>query len=552
MNEISVLIGGKAGEGIRNAALLTARCLSRYGYEIFTYDDYPSLIRGGHNFSIVRASKKRIGASRRNVDIMVAFNMDTVKKHVWRLRDGMLIYDSDCKELKDYAENSEHRSIGIPFESIVKRVSGIPVMKNTAAIAAFAKIVGIEWGVVEEVIKKFLKRKTEKNVEIAKIAYGSAETAMNIEKLSENPLPVASGNEAIALGAVCAGLDAYYAYPMTPSTSILHYLAANSEEFNIAVVHPENEIAVMLMALGSAYAGAKTMVATSGGGFALMVEGLSLAGQSETPITIVLCQRAGPSTGVPTYTMQSCLDFVIGAGHGDFPRFVVAPGDVDEAFYYTWLAMKIAWKFQIPSIVLSDKNLSEGMYTLHEEKCIIDDIKPKLWDGRGEYRRYKITENGVSPLAFPGGDAIVKATSYEHDEYGITAEEADKVKAMQEKRWRKRAALVEELKRFTGYKEAGSGETAIVTWGSTKGACREVAENLGLKYIQPIILEPLPDMKKAFEGVENSICVELNTSGQLAKLLRCNGYRVDNTVLKYDGRPFEVEELEERIAAIVR
>ncbi|MFW5935928.1 MAG: 2-oxoacid:acceptor oxidoreductase subunit alpha [Candidatus Hadarchaeota archaeon] len=548
MEDISILVGGKAGDGIRIAATMVARLFSRYGYRSFVYDDYPSLIRGGHNFSLVRVSKEKIEANNVGIDLMVALDKQTVEKHTPRLNEGgVILFDSSKKGIE--AEEIEE-GIGVPFKDIVKEMEGISIMRNSAALGAIAKVVGIEWEVVEEVFRKFLPKKTELNLKIARKAYDTASTSnIRAEDLKQEMLPIISGNEAIGLGAVKAGMDAYYAYPMTPSTGILHFLAANRDRFDILVVHPENEIAVMLMALGSAYSGAKTMVGTAGGGFALMVEGLSLSAQSEIPITLVVCQRAAPSTGVPTYTMQSDLHFVLSAGHGEFPRFVVAPGDPEQAYYYTGVAMNVTWKCQVASIVLSDKNLSEGNYSFDPPKYSVEEKEPVLWDGKGDYQRYKDSENGVSPLAFPGNDsAIIKVTSYEHDQYGITTEESEKVAFMQQKRLKKREAIKKEIENIEAVKTYGEdSDTVLVTWGSTKGACVEAASALGLKVVQPIIMEPFPDLSDHIKDAKRIVTVEVNATGQLARLLGNNGIKVDHRVLKYDARPFFTDELTERL-----
>jgi 2-oxoglutarate ferredoxin oxidoreductase subunit alpha len=488
MEEISILIGGKAGDGIRQAGHVIAQLLNRIGYRIFFYDDYPSLIRGGHNFSIIRASEKRVLAHKDTIDIIVALNQDTVEKHKHRLNTGgIILYDS---------KKADAQGLGIDFLNVVKEFNGIPIMRNTAAIGALARMLNLEWSVLESVIKRFLEKNVDLNLKIARNAYDQVETPLkSLPKLNQKSLPLVTGNEAISLGAVKAGLNMYIAYPMTPASAILHYLAAHEKELGVVTVHPESEIGVALMALGAAYTGAKTMVGTSGGGFALMTEALSLAGQGELPIVFVECQRPGPSTGVPTYTMQGDLNFVIHAGHGEFSRVVLAPGDADEAFYTAGLAMNLAWKFQIPTFVLSDKHLSESIFSFEAD---LEKVKPEnslLWDGQGEYRRYLDSQNGISPLAFPGNpEAIVKVTSYEHDENGITTEEPEQIARMQRKRLRKRKTLENELKKFDTVNVYGNPEskTALLCWGSTKGACIEVAEALDLKVVQPLLLEPLP------------------------------------------------------------
>ena len=283
------------------------------------------------------------------------------------------------------------------------------------------------------------------------------------------------------------------AYPMTPASPVLHYLAAHRKEFGIKVVQPENEIGVINMVLGAAYAGGRAMTGTSGGGFALMTETLSLAGMSETPCVIYLAQRGAPSTGVPTYTEQADLLFSLFAGHGDFPRIVVAPSNALECYLLTREALNLAWKFQVPVIVLSSKNVAESFFTqpLERERVVEE---PKLWDGNGEYKRYLITDDGVSPLTFPGTKgAVVKATSYEHDEMGITTEDPEQIVAMKDKRERKR----ETIKRFFEEREdtvSVGGDTSskrvLLTWGENWGVCCEAGEELGYKAVKPNYMEP--------------------------------------------------------------
>jgi len=549
MKEISILVGGKAGDGIRQAGHVIARFLNRIGYRIFFYDDYPSLIRGGHNFSIIRASEKRIIAHKETVDVIVALNQDAVNNHKHRLNPGgIILYDSN---------KADAEGLGIDFMDIVKKFDGKPIMRNTAAIGALAGVLNIEWSVLEMVIKDAVGHEIDLNLKIARNAYDWIESpSKSVSKLDQKPLPLVSGNEAIALGAVKAGLNMYIAYPMTPASAILHYLAAQENELGVVTVHPESEIGVALMALGAAYAGARAMVGTSGGGFALMTEALSLAGQGELPMVIVEAQRPGPSTGVPTYTMQGDLAFVVHAGHGDILRVVLAPGDAEEAFYTTGLAMNLAWKFQIPAFVLSDKHLSESIFSFDADLDKVEPEKPLLWNNQGEYKRYLDTQNGISPLAFPGNpSAIIKATSYEHDENGITTEEPEAISRMQRKRLRKRKTLEEELEKYETVNVYGNpdSKTVLLCWGSTKGACIEVAEALDLKVVQPLILEPLPvnALKKALSGADKIIDVEVNATGQLAKLISSHGICIDDMILRFDARPFTVDALLDNVKEVL-
>jgi len=547
--DYSILVGGEAGEGSRKAGLLIAKLLNRLGYKIFIYDDYQSLIRGGHNFSKIRASNKKVLSHRSKVDFLLALNKDTVGRHKAELdRQGIIVYNSD--KIKE-------EGIGIPIEKITGEEGGVPIMKNVALVAGFAKIIGIDWQVVEDVFKKELEKKTELNLKIAKRTYTETRNSIKIKEIDQEPSPLLTGNEAIALGAVKAGLDLYIAYPMTPASSILHYLAAHKKELNIAVAHLENEISVINTAIGAAYAGARTMVGTSGGGFALMTEALSLAAQSETPIVIVETQRPAPGTGVPTYTSQGDLLFSITAGHGDFLRFVIAPGDAREAFYWAGEILNLSWKYQTPSILLADKEISESTFSF--DKDIIDKVKykkPLEWDGEEDYKRYKDTENGISSLAFPGQKNVIsKATSYEHDEFGITAEEDEGIiEKMQNKRLKKFKKMKEEVEGLEAINVYGNDKSkkAIVAWGSTKGPAKEIAEKLNIKMIQPLIIEPFPErkMKKALEGVEKLISIETNALGQMEQVLKCYGIKPDHKILKYTGRPFLPEEIEKKLKEV--
>jgi 2-oxoglutarate ferredoxin oxidoreductase subunit alpha len=546
--EFSILIGGAAGEGTRMTGQLIGKLLNQYGWRIFIYEDYQSLITGGHNFSIIRASSERISAPTKKIDYLIALNQDTLNRHKANLKtEGVIVYNSD--QIKN------EKGISIAAQAITTQLGGKPIMKNSALFGALVKILGIDWEILENLLKREFGEKAELNLKIAKAGFDQVKAYQKLEKLNQKPLPLITGNEATALGALKAGLDVYISYPMTPATPILHYLAGIKKNLkNIIVFQPENEIEVINAALGAAYTGKKAMVGTSGGGFALMVEALSLAAQSETPIVIVESQRPAPATGLPTYSAQGDLLFVLSAGHGDFKRFVVAPGDAEEAFYLTGLAMNISWKYQMPSILLLDKEVSEDTFNLDES--VLEKIKPeeaKIWDEKGNYKRYLDTENGISPLTFPGGEGVVvKATSYEHDEFGITVEENEEdIKKMQDKRLRKYKGLENELKDLETIKVFGNknSDKAIVVFGSIKGVAVELGKELNIKVIQPLVLQPFPKekMKEYLAGVKKVITIEANATAQLAQLLNWQGIKVDDSILKYTGRPFFVEELKEEL-----
>jgi 2-oxoglutarate/2-oxoacid ferredoxin oxidoreductase subunit alpha len=552
MDSFSALVGGIAGDGINEAGVTIGRLLNQLGYRIYMYYDYPSLIRGGHNSSLVRASKRNIAAHGDKVDILLAMNQDTIDIHKPRLKESsFIIYDQD----KVNVEGLKQKGCGLPITSILKEEGAPPIMRNSCMIGTFCKVVGISWEILELVLTKHVPKALEMNLKVTRKGYDSAVELFKMAKLDQLPVPIIQGNQAIALGMIKAGLRAYVAYPMTPASSLLDFMARSAETFNLKVIHPENEIAVVMMALGFAYAGTKTAIGTSGGGFCLMTEGVSLAGQAEQPMVVMLGQRTGPSTGLPTYTAQSDLLFALIAGQGEFPRFVTAPGDAEEAYYWSGVAMNMAWKYQVVSIILSDKTLSEGIYSF--DRSSAGEVREEsliLWSRTGKYNRYRYTESCISPLAFPPvkGQAI-KSDSYYHDEYGITTEDGDITKQMSDKRLLKERSMADDLKNYQTVKIYGQGKTALLCWGSNKGVCIEIAEKLGLKVIQVLVMSPFPvdGLKKALEGVERLIAVECNSTGQLASLVRCKGFKVDDLVLKYTGRPFSLEDLDEDIRKVI-
>jgi 2-oxoglutarate ferredoxin oxidoreductase subunit alpha len=554
MDEISLLIGGKAGFGIDKSGAVIGRLLNRLGYRIYIYRDYPSLIRGGHTFCIVRASKDRITTHKEKIDFVIALNQETLQLHRHRLeQECSFIFDAD-----QVKTNLEYNcGIGIALGKILREEDAPELMRNTCIIGALTKAIGLNFNILEEVLKKEFSKDIDLNTRVAQRGYNAARELIKITSLPQEPLPLISGNEAIALGLVKAGLNAYLAYPMTPSSGILHFLAQAAGDFSLDVIHPESETSAILMALGYAYAGKKAAVGTSGGGFCLMTEGLSLAAMAEVPIAIVLGQRPGPSTGLPTYSAQSDLNFALNTGQGEFVRLVVAPGDNEEAYYWSAISLQMSWKYQIPSIIMSDKNLGESICNFDPRLIeAITEPAPFLWNGKPPYKRYLATENGISPLAFASQkDAVIKVNSYEHNELGITTEEPQEIKQMQEKRLGKEKFLTQELECLKPVKVYAneSSDTAILCWGSNKGVCLEVARQLGLKVIQPIVLCPfmVKPLTQAVSGVKKIICVENNATGQLTQLLKANGFEVSTTILKYDGRPFSLEELERLVKGAV-
>ncbi len=527
---LKVLVGGQAGQGVKFAGKVLSQIFSKLGYYVFQENDYPSLITGGHNFALLTIDKKRVNTSHhKDIDFVLALNDETYKLHKAKYYIG---------------EGS--KGFKVPLGELASKVGAPQKYKASVAIGALCYFLGIDCSILKVVFRG--KKEKELNTKLANEGYSFASSnfkpVMRLKKLPK-PKEMLSGNEAIAIGAIKAGLDVYIAYPMTPSTSILHFMAKYSAtKDKVLTVQPENEIAVINMALGSAYAGKKTMIGTSGGGFALMTEALSLAGMAEIPLVIVEAQRAGPSTGVPTYTAQADLDFVWGAGHGDFPRIVLAPANTDQALKRTAEALSLAWKFQVPVIILSDKHLSES-YMTTDLNTKVEKVKVKFSKGN---MRYKITKDGVSPYVIPGIKGnIAKVNSYEHDEYGITTEDPREIKAMQDKRLRKVMSIKKEIKKLKPYLVFGNKKSkkVIITWGSTLGAVLD--SGVDAKIIQVLYLRPFPDISKELKGARRIVCVEANATGQLAGLIRRElGVEVKK-VLKYDSRPFDPLDLKRRL-----
>jgi 2-oxoglutarate/2-oxoacid ferredoxin oxidoreductase subunit alpha len=546
MRELQIIVGGEAGQGSKKAGMIIASFFNEYGFNVFIHEDYQSLIKGGHNFSSLSVSERKIDGVQEEVDFVLALNEDSILKHKDKIKkeSGILIYDKDCTD-KDFSEEG-FKAVKISLKEVVEKAGGAPLMKNTALISCFAKTVGLEWETVKLVFQKQLKIETEKNIEVGRVAFQEAETVQEIEKVGEKKGSLTSGNEAVALGAVDAGLDCFFAYPMTPATGILSFFV-NHEK--VKTFQPENEISVANMVLGASYTGKRTMTGTSGGGFALMTEAVSFSAQAEIPFVVALSQRMGPATGVPTYQGQGDLLFALNAGHGDMMRFVVAPGDANDAYFLAGKAVNIAWKYQIPSVIIIDKEISENTYTFKKEQ-LVEKEEAVLAENNKDYNRYD--GDDISPMAFPGGEAVVKVTGYEHDEKGVAVEDGELIKKMQEKRKRKYEKLKQEVETMETVKVSGEGAVAVVFWGSTKGVVQEAVKDLDIKTVQVLVMEPFSrkQMEEALSGVEKIVSVETNATGQLSKVLQCNGFKVDKEILKYDGRPFYVEELREKLQQI--
>lgn len=552
--EINIVIGGAAGQGLETIAFLLSKSLARQSYGVRNSRDYMSRVRGGHNFSRLRIATESPLAASENIDILVALNEETYQLHRRSLEEnGRVVFDPDSFSLP------EDISYGVPVPLVsLAREAGGAIMSNTVATGAVLVLLGMDTSVVETLLEEeFAAKKGMAEKNIAALQAGHQAAAQTCQACFQLPDPkrgenliFLEGNEALGMSALASGCRFLSAYPMTPATGIMSYLAGKQQEYDLVVEQAEDEIAAINMALGASYTGVRSMTSTSGGGFALMAEGLSLAGMTETPLVVVLAMRPGPATGLPTRTEQGDLDFALFAGHGEFPRAILSATCLEDAFYRLNKAFDLAEKYQVPVIFLSDQDFADTARSIPQydfSRLTYNRYLLETWDTTTPYRRYQLTESGVSPRALPGQfpGQVVLADSDEHDEDGHIIEDASMRKIMVEKRLARLEALASEMDEPEQY-GARDPDLLLVGWGSTYGALREAVDILTLKGNNIAMLHfsdlwPLPTktLTALAPRVHKSFCVENNATGQLAGLIRRQtGLELDHQILKYDGRPF--------------
>lgn len=549
MAEISVFLGGQAGEGIKRGAMTIGKAFNRYGYHIFILNDYGSIIRGGQDYSEIRVSLEEVLTPSGRMDLMFSFHSDVFERYKDKLIEGGIVVIEG------------ERSPDVPFDRFIKEASAEPFMKPSVVLGILSFITGLPMDVVLKTFEDDFKDKALKNIQLAERGFEFAKEHNFPRKMlpmgKKEPLPILYGNDTLGLGAVRAGMKVYAAYPITPTSTLLDFLARNSRKLGISVIHAEDEIAAIMVAIGSAYASAPSMAGTSGPGIDLMGEAISLAGGVEVPIVILDVQRGGPTTGMPTYTEQSDLKLILNVGHGEFPRIVLAPGSIEEAFEFTGRAFQYAWWYQTPVFVISDKHLSESAKTCNIPYDSKFYLPVKYFDCKSDYKRYEITDEGISPLAFPGMEGIVNHTnSTEHTEDGYSSALPQNVRKMKEKRLKKTETIKNDFLNEDCVKVYGDpgSENVIISFGSTKGAIIEAIKGLPVKFIQVQVLEPFPvqAIKEIFRGAKNIINIEQNSTAQLSSLLYSRtGIEVNHKILRYDGRPFEPEELRLKIEEVL-
>lgn len=553
------MAGGQAGQGIQTIGSVLSRTMARGGLEVFADQDYESRIRGGHNFFRVRARDEEVRAPAEEIDILIALNRETMELHRGRMkRHGLAIFDREKTKIEDSGDSF----LDIPLEKLAVETASERLMSNSVAMGAAIGLLGYDFELLAGVLRDEFggagAEMAERNVAAARVGFDQTVKRERrpgfprIKPVSRPGKMLMNGSDAVALGAMAAGCKFVAGYPMTPTTSILELLAAKGMKYDIAVVQPEDEIAAINMVIGAAFAGVRAMTATSGGGFCLMTEGLSLAGMTETPIVVVLGQRPGPAIGLPTRTEQGELLFALHAGHGEFPRGVLAPMTVEDCFHLTVKAFNIADKYQTPVILITDTHLATSYNTvdrfdlsqvkIERGQLLSDEEVSKLT----EYKRHRITESGISPRALPmQGKVLVVTDSDEHNEEGHIIEDAETRRQMVSKRMRKLEGMRADITAPRLHEQPGA-EATLVGWGSTYGAIREAAsilrgDGVPVNVLQLNELWPFPAgaVREALGKARRCVVVENNATSQLSHLMQAEtGIKASGSILKFDGRPF--------------
>lgn len=574
-NSLTWKIGGEAGFGIISSGTMLARTFTRAGYHVLVTNEYPSLIRGGHNLVTVRIGTEKFESLNRDVHVLVALNKETVALHTSELHEGsFVLYDPKDHEWQASDFTSRITLLPIAFLQIMQDLKGEPVMRNTVALGASMAVFGVAFEGLADVIRDQFAKKGQEvidhNIAIAQAGYesikknlaGNESLFLSAATKKDEQLLI-NASEAVGVGAVRAGLKFAAIYPMTPINALISFLADHAGQLGIVYKQPEDEIAGIMMAIGASLAGVRSMVATSGGGFALMVEGLSLAGMIEVPLVIDLGMRVGPATGMPTWTEQGELQFAIHAGHGEFPRIILAPADAADAYTLTVDAFNLADRYQVPVFLLTDKYINESQWcvpaSLFKGSVSIDRgkmIKDNDLSADGSFRRYALDViDGVSPRSVPGMKyGHYYANSYEHDETGHVTESAAKRVAIVEKRLKKMTAMIADVQPPAIYGDE-DGEITFVSWGSCRGSVleamklmRQAGKKVRAVHFSWMYPFPADATKKILSSGSRIIDVEQNATGQLASLIREHtGIDITEKLLKYDGRPWFPEEIVEKV-----
>jgi len=566
MNDISIVLCGPAGQGIKTAEEIMVSVFRKAGFNVFATKEYMSRIRGGSNSTSLRVSSKQIRAFVNRMDILIPLDSQALEHVKSRItQDTIIIGEKDILNIEN--ESQQYQFHDVALTKLAKEAGG-KIYSNMVVVGIITGLLNIEKSLVHTYVQqKFSKKKEDiirKNIKAIDkgfdVSSGLA-SDLNVDIKSKKTEQIKNeiiinGGEAVSMGAVAGGCNFIASYPMTPSTSVLTFLAQHGEKFNIIAEQAEDEISAVNMVLGAWYAGARGMVTTSGGGFALMVEGLSLSAMLETPLVIHLAQRPGPATGLPTRTEQGDLLFALHAGHGEFPRIIFTPGTPENAFYLTQKSFNLADKYQIPVFVLTDQYFIDSYYNI--PKFDLSGIKNEQYIVKTSknYQRYKLTDSGISPRGIPGhGSGLVAVDSDEHDYEGHITEDLDIRSKMVDKRLRKMKSLREEalLPERIG---SENSDILVICWGSTINIVREALENINSKntallYFKQVF--PLPNQTADILKQANKlIIVENNATAQFAQLLKYQfGIDIPTKILKYNGSTFSMEELVSKLRNVM-
>jgi len=553
-DDVSIVLCGEAGQGIQTVERLLTRVMKQAGFNVFSTKEYMSRVRGGSNSTEIRISSKRRTAFVNRIDILIPLDKDAITHLACRISEKTLIIGE-----KEKLGDTGCPVIDVPFTKIAASVGGI-IYANTVAVGMIMGLFRIELDILNEFLGRFFHAKSadviQKNKEAGAKGY---EIGVNLSRQGKIDISVqrhpgvkdevlANGAEFLSMGAVAGGCNFIAAYPMTPSTGILTFMSQHSADFGIFAEQAEDEISAINMVIGAWYAGARGMVATAGGGYALMVEAVSLAGMIESPIVISVGQRPAPATGLPTRTEQGDLEHVLYSGHGEFPRLILAPGDIESAFLLTQKAFNLADKFQVPVYILNDQFLADMYYNMPEPDLSKLKVERYIVKTGKDYERFGFTESGISPRGIPGyGEGFVDVDSDEHDENGHITEDFDVRKKMVEKRLKKMGSIMKEIVPPELYGNENY-QSLVVGWGTNYSVVKEALEYMGrddVSFLHFSQVYPLhPDTAGYLTRAKNLILIENNATAQFGKLIKLYaGIDIQNKILKYNGLPFTVEEV---------
>lgn len=555
--DLSIVLCGEAGQGIQTVEYLLTRVLKFSGYNVFATKEFMSRIRGGYNSTTIRVASDRVAAFIDRMDFLIPFSEGAIK-HVEKRISSKTIIFADKKKI-----STTHDFIDIPFAKIASNIGG-SIYANIVGVGLISGILKLDQNILYSYLKQYFSAKggdiIQKNIDAVNKGYeigtdllrsGKIEIEINADSQVSNDI-LLNGTEAVALGAITGGCNFISAYPMTPATGVFTFIAQHSKDFDIIIEQAEDEISAMNMAIGAWYAGARAMVTTSGGGFDLMTEGLSLAGNQETPMVIHLSQRPGPATGLPTRTEQADLELALYAGHGEFPRIILAPGKIEDALYLTQKAFNLADKYQVPVFILTDQYFVDSYYNLPSVDLSNLKIDKYIVKTKKGYKRYRLTENGISPRGVPGfGEEILSADCHMHDEEGHISENL----GLRTKMVNKFLKKMELIKKDVIPLELIGNEdyrTLVICWGSNYNVVNEAIKKLerdDVSFLHYKQVYPLhPDTLNYLRSAKDIVIVENNATSQFGKLIKLyTGIDIEKKILKYNGLPFSVEEIVKKL-----